>query len=85
MPLLFYTICVITILFTKLADPEYHDLRHTAGSMLLQKGIDIKTIQHFLGHSQASTTVNIYLHSISNGTVDAANAIGSMVNVGTAC
>ena len=51
--------------------------------MLLQKGIDIKTIQHFLGHSQASTTVNIYLHSISNGTVDAANAIGSMVNVGT--
>ena len=64
---------------------RYHDLRHTAGSMLLQKGIDIKTIQHFLGHSQASTTVNIYLHSISNGTVDAANAIGSMVNVGTAC
>ena len=63
----------------------YHDLRHTAGSMLLQKGIDIKTIQHFLGHSQASTTVNIYLHSISNGTVDAANAIGSMVNVGTVC
>ena len=53
--------------------------------MLLQKGIDIKTIQHFLGHSQASTTVNIYLHSISNGTVDAANAIGSMVNVGTVC
>ena len=47
--------------------------------------IDIKTIQHFLGHSQASTTVNIYLHSIANGTVDAANAIGSMVNVGTAC
>ena len=64
---------------------RYHDLRHTAGSMLLQKGIDIKTIQHFLGHSQPSTTVNIYLHSISNGTVDAANAIGSMVNVGTAC
>lgn len=64
---------------------RYHDLRHTAGSMLLQKGIDIKTIQHFLGHSQASTTVNIYLHSISNGTVDAANAIGSMVNVGTVC
>jgi integrase len=46
---------------------RFHDLRHTAGSLLLDSGVDIKTIQEFLGHSQASTTLNIYLHSIVRG------------------
>ncbi len=46
---------------------RFHDLRHTAGSLLLEDGVDIKTIQEFLGHSQASTTTNIYLHSIVSG------------------
>ncbi len=46
---------------------RFHDLRHTAGSLLLEDGVDIKTIQEFLGHSQTSTTTNIYLHSIVSG------------------
>ncbi len=46
---------------------RFHDLRHTAGSLLLADGIDIKTIQEFLGHSDASTTANIYLHSVVHG------------------
>ncbi len=46
---------------------RFHDLHHTAGSLLLEDGVDIKTIQEFLGHSQTSTTTNIYLHSIVSG------------------
>ena len=46
---------------------RFHDLRHTAGSLLLEDGVDIKTIQEFLGHSDASTTANIYLHSVVHG------------------
>lgn len=45
-----------------------HDLRHSFGSMLLQKGwkenqpVDIKVISEILGHEDISTTYNIYLH-----------------------
>lgn len=45
-----------------------HDLRHSFGSMLLQKGwetnqpVDIKVISEILGHEDVSTTYNTYLH-----------------------
>lgn len=45
-----------------------HDLRHSFGSMLLQKGweqnqpVDIKVISEILGHEDVSTTYNIYMH-----------------------
>lgn len=39
-----------------------HALRHTFGSLLLEKGIDLKTISYLLGHSDITVTVNIYLH-----------------------
>ncbi len=48
-----------------------HDLRHSFGSMLLQKGwetnqpVDIKVISELLGHDDVSTTYNTYLHIMS--------------------
>lgn len=60
---------------SKLPNIRFHDLRHTAGSLLLEDGVDIKTIQKFLGHSQASTTVNTYLHGITRGGEIAANSM----------
>lgn len=54
---------------------RFHDLRHTAGSLLLEDGVDIKTIQKFLGHSQASTTVNTYLHGVTRSGEIAANSM----------
>ena len=35
---------------------RFHDLRHTCASLLLSKGISIKQIQIWLGHSTYSTT-----------------------------
>lgn len=41
---------------------RFHDLRHTAGSLLLRKGLNVKQVQEFLGHEKSSTTLDIYLH-----------------------
>ena len=39
-----------------------HDLRHTAASLALLKGIPEKVVQEMLGHSHYSTTMDIYSH-----------------------
>ena len=41
---------------------SFHDLRHSCASLLLANGIPLKQIQEWLGHSDFSTTANIYAH-----------------------
>ena len=43
---------------------SFHDLRHTAGSLLLDAGEDIVTVSRFMGHSKVSITLDIYAHQI---------------------
>lgn len=39
-----------------------HDLRHSVASNLLSGGLSVVDVQHWLGHSQPSTTLNFYAH-----------------------
>ena len=41
---------------------RFHDLRHSCASLLLKQGVPLKHIQEWLGHSDISTTANIYAH-----------------------
>jgi integrase len=41
---------------------RFHDLRHSSISQLLDSGMSISTVQRRAGHTQASTTVNLYGH-----------------------
>ena len=43
----------------KLRDIRFHELRHSCASLLLAKGIPMKMIQDWLGHSDMATTVNV--------------------------
>ncbi|GLV54442.1 hypothetical protein KDH_12890 [Dictyobacter sp. S3.2.2.5] len=45
-----------------LADMRFHDLRHSAATILLSMGVNIKVIQELLGHANISITLNIYSH-----------------------
>jgi len=41
---------------------RFHDIRHTNATLLLSQGVDFKTIQTRLGHSNINTTLNIDSH-----------------------
>ena len=47
-----------------LPEIRYHDLRHTAATLLLAQGVDPRTIMETLGHSQISLTLNTYAHVV---------------------
>jgi integrase len=43
----------------------FHNLRHSLASFLVRKGTDAKTVQAMLRHSDVTTTLGIYAHSMS--------------------
>ena len=44
-------------------DARPHDLRHTAATIAVAAGADIKSVQDLLGHATASFTLNVYTHT----------------------
>ena len=56
---------------------RFHDLRHSCASLLLSKNIPMKAIQEWLGHSDFSTTANVYAHLDINSKLQSAEAISS--------
>ena len=48
-----------------------HQLRHTYATMLYDAGVDVKSAQKFLGHSDIQVTLKIYTH-LSEGKEQAA-------------
>lgn len=59
---------------------RFHDLRHTAGSLLINQGQSVKQVQEFLGHEQVSTTLDIYTHLSQERKKDTALAIDSLLS-----
>ena len=52
-----------------------HDLRHSCASNMLANGVPMKEIQEWLGHSNFSTTADIYSHLDFSFKVHAANTL----------
>lgn len=60
---------------------RYHDLRHSCASLLLANGVSLKEIQDWLGHSDFSTTANIYSHLEYGAKVKSANKIAENLSL----
>ncbi len=58
-----------------------YDLRHTAGSMLHALGVDLRTIQGVLGHSDIGITANTYVHPDRSVYADAAAKMSAFLRV----
>ena len=56
---------------------RFHDLRHSSASMLVASGVHMKDIQEWLGHSDFSTTANIYSHLEYTGKIASASVMAN--------
>ena len=54
---------------------RFHDLRHSCASLLLANGVPLKHIQEWLGHSDFTTTANIYAHLDYKSKITSAQAM----------
>lgn len=56
-----------------------HDLRHTAASVWIAAGADVKVVQRVLGHATASMTVDLYGHLMDRSLWDTADRLGGVL------
>lgn len=54
---------------------RFHHLRHSCASLLLANGVPLKHIQEWLGHSDFTTTANIYAHLDYKSKITSAQAM----------
>lgn len=58
---------------------KFHSIRHTFGSILLQKGVDIETVAELMGHTAISIT-QMYMHSEAKIKSNSVNKLNSILN-----
>lgn len=58
-----------------------HSLRHTNASLLIAQGVDVRTVASLLGHSQASTTLDIYAHAFDKKKREAQEMLGEVMGL----
>lgn len=63
-----------------LPEISFHGLRHTSATLLIAGKMDIKTVSARLGHAQASTTLNIYSHSLKSSDRKASDTLENLFN-----
>ena len=58
---------------------RFHDLRHTAASLMLNHGVPALVVSKILGHSNPSVTLNVYAHSTLDMQGQAASIMDEIV------
>ncbi|OAT82238.1 site-specific integrase [Desulfotomaculum copahuensis] len=61
---------------------KFHALRHTSASLLLAKGIPLKSVSARLGHATTGTTADIYAHALQSVDRQAADTMDEILTAG---
>ncbi|MCU1691011.1 MAG: Integrase [Frankiales bacterium] len=56
-------------------DARLHDARHTAATLLLEQGVDVRVVMEILGHSQIALTMNTYQHVMPRVVAEATQGV----------
>lgn len=56
-----------------------HDLRHTAASLMVQSGANVKTVQRQLGHKSAAMTLDVYADLFDDDLDDLSERMGGLL------
>jgi integrase len=59
---------------------RFHDLRHSAATLLLGMGVPAKVVQELLGHSTISITMDVYSHVLPSMQRDAMEKMGDFLD-----
>ena len=59
---------------------RFHDLRHSAASLLLAQGVQLRAIMELLGHSTIALTANTYSHVMPSMMQDMADKMDSILS-----
>lgn len=59
---------------------DYHSLRHTHATRLIEAGANVKAVQERLGHKNITTTMNVYVHNTEAMAQDAVDLFEAAVN-----
>lgn len=62
-------------------DQNIHQFRHLNASLLIYNGEDVRAVSAALGHSQTSTTLNIYAHTFETAQARACDALADALPV----
>ena len=57
---------------------RFHDLRHSAATILLSMGVNVKVVQEMLGHSRISMTLDTYSHVLPGMQEEAVEKISGL-------
>ena len=63
-----------------IAKARYHDLRHTAATMLANAGVPPKQLQAFLGHDDIEMTLGVYVHAPDNAAAETSDKMGEAMS-----
>ena len=59
---------------------RFHDLRHTAATLLLLQGVHVKIVSGLLGHASVAITMDLYSHVLPNMQRQAASAMDTLLD-----
>ena len=60
---------------------RFHDMRHTAASLLMSRGVHPKVVSEMLGHSTIAVTLDLYSHVTPTMQRDATHAMDALIGI----
>lgn len=65
--------------WAELPDIRFHDMRHTAASLMLEHGVPLADVSEILGHANPAITARLYLHGSNAGKRQAAETMTALL------